>query len=115
MKAAKACVLAINGGSSSIKFALYAAAESPVRLLSGKIERTGLPDAVLTVNESEKKPDTQSIEASDHGTAGTVLMNWLEQHLGFTSVTAIGHRVVHGGQNYREPQRVTSQLLEELR
>lgn len=115
MKAAKACVLAINGGSSSIKFALYAAAESPVRLLSGKIERIGLPDAVLTVNESEKKPDTQSIEASDHGTAGTVLMNWLEQHLGFTSVTAIGHRVVHGGQTYREPQRVTSQLLEELR
>ena len=52
MKAAKACVLAINGGSSSIKFALYAAAESPVHLLSGKIERIGLPDAVLTVNES---------------------------------------------------------------
>lgn len=115
MKAAKACVLAINGGSSSIKFALYAAAESPVRLLSGKIERIGLPDAVLTVNESEKKPDTQSIEASDHGTAGTGLMNWLEQRLGFTSVTAVGHRVVHGGQTYREPQRVTSQLLEELR
>jgi len=115
MKAAKACVLAINGGSSSIKFALYAAAESPVRLLSGKIERIGLPDAVLTVNESEKKPDTQSIEASDHGAAGTILMNWLEQHLGFTPVTAVGHRVVHGGQNYREPQRVTSQLMEELR
>jgi len=115
MKAAKACVLAINGGSSSIKFALYAAAESPVRLLSGKIERIGLPDAVLTVNESEKKPDTQSIEASDHGTAGTGLMNWLEQHLGLTSVRAVGHRVVHGGESHREPERVTPQLLEELR
>src|SRR3972149_9817323 len=77
MKAAKACVLAINGGSSSIKFALYAAAESPVHLLSGKIERIGLPDAVLTVNESEKKPDTQSIEASDHGTAGGGLTEWV--------------------------------------
>jgi len=115
MKAAKACVLAINGGSSSIKFALYAAAESPVHLLSGKIERIGLPDAVLTVNESEKKPDTQSIEASDHGTAGTGLMNWLEQHLGLTSVRAVGHRVVHGGESHREPERVTPQLLEELR
>ena len=42
MKAAQASVLAINGGSSSVKFALYAAAELPVRLLSGKIERVGL-------------------------------------------------------------------------
>src|SRR3990172_940062 len=115
MKADKACVLAINGGSSSIKFALYAAAESPVHLLSGKIERIGLPDAVLTVNESEKKPNTQSIEASDHGAAGTILMNWLEQHLGLNWGREVGHRVVHGGESHREPERVTPQLLEELR
>jgi len=42
-------------------------------------------------------------------------MNWLEQHLGLTSVRAVGHRVVHGGQTYHQPERVTSQLLEELR
>ena len=97
MKAAKACVLAINGGSSSIKFALYAAAESPVRLLSGKIERIGLPDAVLTVNESEKKPDTQSIEASDHGTAGAGLMNWLLEHFGPSFGRAGGDPPGHWG------------------
>ncbi|MBI4526037.1 MAG: acetate/propionate family kinase [Deltaproteobacteria bacterium] len=114
VKRAEACVLAINGGSSSIKFALYAVPEVAACLLSGKIERIGLPDAVLTVNESERKPETQSIEVSDHGAAGTVLMNWLEQHLGFISVRAVGHRIVHGGPNYREPQRVTSQLLQEL-
>jgi acetate kinase len=115
MKAAQACVLTINGGSSSIKFALYAVAALPVRLLSGMIERIGLPDAVLTVTESEKKPETQPIEASDHGTAGTVLVNWLEQHLGLASLRAVGHRVVHGGESHREPERVTPQLLEGLR
>ncbi len=115
MNPAKACVLAINGGSSSIKFTVYAAAESPVRLLSGKIERIGLPDAVLAVNESEKKPDIQSIQAGDHGAAGTLLMNWLEQNLGFASIKAVGHRVVHGGEKHREPERVTLQLLEDLR
>ena len=115
MNPAKASVLAINGGSSSVKFAVYAAAELPVRVLSGKIERIGLPDTVLTVNESEKKPDIQSIQAGDHGAAGTLLMNWLEQNPGFASIKAVGHRVVHGGEKHREPERVTLQLLEELR
>ena len=99
----------------SIKFALYAANDRPVRLLSGKIERIALPEAVLIVHETGKKPETESIQASDHGMAGTVLMNWLEQHLGPTSIKAVGGRFVHGGQKYREPQRVTVELLEELR
>ncbi len=114
VKPAKACVLAINGGSSSVKFALYATAEPLERLFAGQIERIGLPDAVLTVREAEKKPEIQSIEAPDHGAAGTVLMKWLEEHSAFSSVRAVGHRVVHGGPNYREPRRVTSELLEEL-
>jgi acetate kinase len=114
-KAGTACVLAMNAGSSSIKFALYAANDNLVRLLSGKIERIALPDAVLIVQETGKKPQTESVQALDHGMAGTVLMNWLEQHLGPTSIKAVGHRVVHGGPKYREPQRVTAELLDELR
>ncbi len=110
-----ACVLALNGGSSSIKFALYAANDEPVRLLSGKIERIALPEAVLIVHETGKKPKTESIQAADHGMAGAVLMNWLAQHLGPTSIQAVGHRVVHGGHKYREPQRVTAEVLDALR
>jgi acetate kinase len=115
IRAGTACVLALNGGSSSIKFALYAANDEPARLLSGKIERIALPDAVLIVEETGKKPDTESIQAADHAMAATVLMNWLEQHLGPNSIQALGHRVVHGGPKYHEPQRVTAELLEELR
>lgn len=113
-KAGTACVLALNGGSSSIKFALYAADDEPVRLLSGQIERIALPEAVLTVHEPGKEPETESIQAADHGMAGAVLMNWLEQHLGPTSIQAVGHRVVHGGHKYHEPQRVTAEVLDEL-
>jgi acetate kinase len=114
-KAGTACVLALNGGSSSIKFALYAASDKPERLLSGKIERIALPQPVLIVHETGKKPETESIEAADHGMAGAVLMNWLRQHLGPTSIQGVGHRVVHGGHKYYEPQRVTAELLDELR
>jgi acetate kinase len=103
--AGTAYVLALNGGSSSIKFALYAANDEPARLLSGKIERIALPKAVLTVRATGKEPETEPIQAADHGMAGAVLMNWLAQHLGPTSIQAVGHRVVHGGQKYREPHR----------
>jgi acetate kinase len=45
MKPANPRILTINGGSSSIKFALFEAGESPRRLLAGEIQRIGLPDA----------------------------------------------------------------------
>jgi acetate kinase len=114
IKAGTACVLAINGGSSSIKFALYAANEEPLRLLSGKIDRIALPEAVLILHETGKEPETETIQASNHDTAATVLINRLEQYLGPASIKAVGHRVVHGGPKYHEPQRVTAELLEEL-
>lgn len=115
IKAGTASVLAVNAGSSSIKFALYAADGEPARLISGKIERIALPGAVLIVHETGNKSKTEPIQASDHGMAGTVLMNWLEQYLGPDSIKAVGHRVVHGGPKYREPQRVTAELVAELR
>ena len=46
----KDCILTINGGSSSIKFAFYNAEELPLRLLHGKIDRIGLKDSKLTFN-----------------------------------------------------------------
>ena len=49
MKQANPCVLTINGGSSSIKFALFETADSLRRILAGSIERIGLPDARFAV------------------------------------------------------------------
>jgi acetate kinase len=49
MKPANPLILTINGGSSSIKFALFEVGESLRRILEGSIERIGLPEAALRV------------------------------------------------------------------
>ncbi len=53
----KDCILTINGGSSSIKFAFYKAEEPQVRLLHGKMDRIGLKDSKLTFNDEKGNPE----------------------------------------------------------
>lgn len=109
------CVLTINGGSSSIKFALYRNGFSPERLLYGKVDRIGLNDTNLTFEDlGLDKRGRRTIEASDHRSAVNFLIDWIDGQVGFDCVKAVGHRVVHGMQ-HAEPERVTQDLLEELR
>ena len=74
MKPASSHILTINGGSSSIKFALFEAGERLHRALDGSIERIGLPDATFAVKGSEKffRPLAVPITV-----AVNVLMDWL--------------------------------------
>src|SRR5205809_8147355 len=105
-------ILTINGGSSSIKFALYAAADPTRPLISGKIERIGLPDSLFAARDAEKKVlSNQTISIADHATAGHFLIDWLEKEIGLSALIAVGHRVVHGGVSFTQPQRVTPELL----
>jgi acetate kinase len=115
MKSVPASVLTINGGSSSIKFALYKEGKTLTRGISGKIDRIGLSETSLTFTDSAgKKPHQQSIEALDHKSAANALIDWLAQQEGFALVQAIGHRVVHG-MKHLQPEIVTPKLLDELR
>jgi acetate kinase len=110
----QACVLSINGGSSSIKFVLYQAGKPLERKLYGKVDRIGLSGTNLTFHDTTGKPQTScSIAAADHKSAAKFLIDWLEEQPGFASVRAIGHRVVHG-MTHTEPERVTPELLDEL-
>jgi acetate kinase len=110
----RAYVLTINGGSSSIKFALYHTDGPPQRNLYGKVDRIGLRGANLTFNDpSRNQQGSRDIDASDHRSAATFLIDWLEQQIDFASVRAVGHRVVHG-MNYTEPERVTAEVLDAL-
>ena len=108
-------ILTINGGSSSIKFALFQADHALRRILEGRIERIGLPDAALVV-KGLNAADTISrqVAAPDHTAAVKVLMDWIEERIGIDRLTAVGHRVVHGGPKYSEPQRITTELVAEL-
>ncbi len=73
-------ILTINGGSSSIKFALYQAGEPLKRGLYGKVDRIGLSGTNLTFNDpATNQQDSLKLAASDHKSAATFLMDWLEE------------------------------------
>jgi acetate kinase len=108
------CILTINGGSSSIRFAVYEAGETLRRRLEGKIDRIGLTGTSLIVKEPAEQPAApRRLAAADHRTAVAVLLDWLETQPDFASVRAVGHRVVHG-MAHSQPEQVTPRLLAEL-
>ena len=85
------------------------------RILAGAIERIGLPDATLQVKGQNQADNfSRLVNAPDHTAAVGALMDWIEERGGRDALTAVGHRVVHGGPNYSESQRITAEMVEEL-
>ena len=116
MNAAKPCVLTINGGSSSIKFAVFEPGEPLTRVLAGKVEGIGLVEGKFSAKGRGPEDNfSRAVSAGDHATAVNLLMDWIEGRMKHGSLAAVGHRVVHGGPKYWEPQRITPELVEELR
>ena len=117
MKPLRPRILAINGGSSSIKFALFEAGDSLRRILAGQIERIGLTNATLRVKGVNPADNaSRPLTAPNYTAAVGALMDWLEERAGRDgALAAVGHRVVHGGPKYSQPQRLTADVLEELR
>lgn len=108
-------ILTINGGSSSIKFALFEAGGSLRRILEGALERIGLPDGTMRVKGLNQADDfSQLVTTPDQTVAVGVLIDWIEDRIGRDALAAVGHRVVHGGPKYGEPQRITAAMVEEL-
>ncbi len=112
-------ILALNTGSSSIRFALYRGDAPFERELHGKIDRIGQSGASLTCertspNRAENVRECLPLQESTGKSAARFLVDWLEDQNGFESVRAVGHRVVHGMQ-HSAPERITPALLEELR
>lgn len=115
MKTDSTCILTINGGSSSIKFALFDAGNSLRRIVHGSIERIGLPKTELQVQGLDQKDNyLHPVSAPDHQAAVEVLMDWIAAR-GDQAIAAVGHRVVHGGPKYSAPERITDQMIAELR
>lgn len=112
----KSTVLTINGGSSSIKFALYEVNESLVPLFYGAIESIGANNPQLSfTNVVTNEKDIVSLQAAtDEEAAASYLADWLDEQEGFASIKAVGHRIVHG-MNHMKPERITPALLDELK
>ena len=109
-------VLSLNAGSSSIKCTLYAVDESPTAVLRATIDRIGSEQAGFAWSDATGHPeDLPPLGEIDHRTGATFLLDWLEQRVGLGSIAAAGHRIVMGGPRYSTAQRVTPELIDELR
>ncbi|WP_241697471.1 acetate/propionate family kinase [Vreelandella salicampi] len=122
-------ILVFNSGSSSLKFALYAAAKTPegnsesaLKALAlhyrGHFSGLGTRGAAVTlklVAESGEEYALDELHAADnHEDAITLLMAWLANREGGGTLGGIGHRVVHGGQRYREAVVLSADDVDEL-
>lgn len=82
-------VLTLNGGSSSLKFALYPVGTS-ASLLWGQFDRLGQADTTFSVRQEGQHQDAQPVGAEDHATALAYLFDWLETAM--KDVTVDCHR-----------------------
>ena len=107
-------VLALNRGSSSIKFALFRVDAALERSWHGTVERIGSSGTALRWSEGAgAKPAPVAFPVTGRDSAADSLIDWLEQRDEFGSIVGVGHRVVHG-MRHAEPEPITPELLDEL-
>lgn len=109
-------LLVLNAGSSSLKFALFDSGAPLVRLGSGVIDRIGSTAATFaSKGVAGLLTERVAISAPDHVSGLGYLLKHLAETVRVARFGAVGHRVVHGGPRYRDPQRVDDTMIEELR
>jgi acetate kinase len=117
-------ILVINAGSSSIKFATFSVmqGQAPETLvkrasLAGQIEGIGTPKAHLTAKDHEgARLADLALEAGadDHAQALAYLLDWLVKQPALGTIAAIGHRIVHGADDYSSPIRLDQTVIDRL-
>lgn len=108
-------IIAINAGSSSLKFQLFEMPSEAV-LTKGLVERIGLNDAVFTISVNGEK-QTEVREIPDHSVAVQILVDkLLSQGIieSYDEITGVGHRVVHGGEKFADSVLITDETLAEI-
>jgi acetate kinase len=109
-------ILAINGGSSTVKFAVFSTDPAPPRALSGQIDRIGGGGATLAARRADGSPvGPVEIDAPDHAQAAERLADWLLDEIDLRGLAAIGHRIVQGGIHLLDHQPITPELVRELK
>jgi acetate kinase len=108
-------VLALNAGSSSLKFAVYRDVSGKIAPISkGEIEGIGTaPHFVARDADGVARIEKRWPSATFARLLGE-LLGWVDHHLGDDRLVAVGHRVVHGGRDYTAPVRVTGAVMAAL-
>ncbi len=115
---ARKCYLVINAGSSSYKFTIFAQSDvgDLTRTFYGEIEGIGgAPRFYGKDSQGQRVGERQWDPGVSRVYLLGYLIDWIEEHIAPNHLVAIGHRMVHGGSEYREPMRVTPELMPELR
>jgi acetate kinase len=108
-------ILTINGGSSSIKFAIFATDNPLRRIFAGEVARIGQPNSTLIVSGANAADDvSRTVDAANHHKAIDLVIAWIDRIGGRESLAAIGHRLVHGGPDFHEPELLTPLMLQTL-
>src|SRR5262245_7924330 len=104
----RGCVVVLNAGSSSIRFALYGGGRSEKLLYRGQVEKIGVaPSLGISNAVGEKVAEKRwPPEGFDHRAAAKALLEAGRELLAGAPVAAVGHRVVHGGVDHAAPIRV---------
>ncbi len=108
-------IMAINAGSSSLKFQLFSMPDEQV-ITKGLIERIGKQDAIFTIEYAGQK-QKETLPVSDHQQAVDHLLKVLLDHQIIRSldeISGVGHRVAHGGEAFRDSALIDDAALYEI-
>ncbi len=103
--------LAINAGSSSIKFALYEAAPALAPVFHGSIDGIGSTEACFSVHGAPTDTLTRHFPIPEQVTAVNVLLDWLGERIAAGSLRAVAHRIVHGAPEYSRSEEIGDRML----
>jgi len=109
--------LVLNAGSSSLKFCVFQRPAGDVWRLEarGQIEGIGTAPRLAVKDANGNSLANQDVAVSDGNQAVEALAAWLRSKYGGSRVLGVGHRVVHGGANFKGPTVIDEKVLAELR
>lgn len=113
-------ILVLNCGSSSIKYQLFDMTKKPKSLAKGLVDRIGLGGSYICYRPAVKKENKIERPFPDYQTALHAIYKVLNNNKSddtssLTQISAIGHRVVHGGSKYLQPVLIDTKVLEAIK
>jgi acetate kinase len=108
-------ILSLNGGSSSLKFAVYRlSGTAEERMFSGAVEAIGQPSGKAWLRGRDKALQEETGKFPDHTAAMKKMFAGLREQ-GVEKLAAAGHRIVHGGPKFTAPQLIDARLKQALK
>ena len=108
-------ILCVNAGSSSLKFQLYDM-PAEISIISGYVEKIGAPDSFYTIKYEGKKTETAK-PIKDHAEAAKIMLEELVNYgavKDLEEIRGVGHRVLHGGEKYKESVIITDEVIKDI-